>query len=132
MLVGLLVLLLAFIVLPQAMASDVSIPPPPPQPPTPPDPPGEPKPPVTPEPPVVCMDVPLTAGWNMISWPGVPDPSLVSDIVAGNPCVLPYFYTWDPINGGYVLVSVVRFGDGYWVAATEDCLLRCVTYQSTS
>jgi len=38
--------------------------------------------------------------------------------------VQPFAYSWDPATKGYDSTIPPQTGLGYWVAATQDCLLE--------
>jgi len=64
----------------------------------------------------VNFDVNLAAGWNMVSFPAIPDDPSFSSIFAGAG-----FYqvlTWD--GSTYVTPSVAEAGVGYWVLVLEE------------
>jgi hypothetical protein len=71
--------------------------------------------------PVYRVERMIYPGWNMVCSPDCVFP--VDSIVSQPPCHLPYIYTWDPITGGYVTVTELLPGGGYWMAATCVCSL---------
>ena len=58
----------------------------------------------------------LSAGWNMISFPCIPDDPSFSSIFSG----LPFYQvlTWD--GSSYVTPTVAEAGVGYWVLVLEE------------
>jgi parallel beta-helix repeat protein len=64
----------------------------------------------------------IKAAWNMIgsvnTAAGIADPN---DDPDGS--VIPPAYTWDPAGRSYVLTTDIEPGKGYWIPATEDCVL---------
>lgn len=70
------------------------------------------------------LDIPLKAGWNMVSVPVMPADNSVSAVFPGVAAV----YIWDPINNTYVVPSKVSPEKGYWVAVTAD---RAITVTGT-
>ena len=62
------------------------------------------------------FQIPLKAGWNMVSVPVVADNSSVSAVFPGVAAV----YTWNPATKSYVTPTTVLPEKGYWVAVTAD------------
>lgn len=69
------------------------------------------------------------AGWNLISFPGIPaitDPVLL--IPGGSQIQLP-FYKWNPDTVGYEAVTEIQLGEGYYVRSLSDeTLILNITY----
>jgi hypothetical protein len=63
----------------------------------------------------VSADIPLKAGWNMVSVPLVPDNPAADVVFAGAEAV----YWWDPATKSYVYNPPIDPCKGYWVAAIE-------------
>jgi Leucine-rich repeat (LRR) protein len=76
------------------------------------------------------LELNLSAGWNMVSCPGDPVISEVSELLSGT-SVLPVVYTWDSASRGYAQVDTLEFGVGYWFGAIEDTQLA-IDYQPRS
>jgi hypothetical protein len=86
--------------------------------------------------PIVNWTTDIKAGWNMIgsvnATASIADPKDYHD---GS--VIPDAYWWDPLGRSYNLTTDIQAGKGYWVAATEDCLLtlaasyEIVNYENT-
>ena len=66
----------------------------------------------------------LTPGWHMLGsvCDGNPDLSQPKD--APQDSVLPFAYSWNTTTKSYDSTAELQTGLGYWVAATQDCLLQ--------
>ncbi|MCK4222490.1 MAG: hypothetical protein KAX25_06405, partial [Dehalococcoidia bacterium] len=62
------------------------------------------------------IQIPLKAGWNMVSVPVIPADTSVSSVFPGAEVV----YTWDPITRSYYVPTDVEPEKGYWVAVIAD------------
>ena len=71
-------------------------------------------------PPFSVHDIPLAAGWNMVSVP------VTDAVVTTPPQMMDTVYGYDPANRIYAKVNVTALapGRGYWVSATDACTLR--------
>ena len=64
----------------------------------------------------------IAAGWNMIG-------SVISNASIADPddspggSVQPFAYWWNPDSKTYVFTTEIQPGKGYWVAATQNCML---------
>lgn len=69
----------------------------------------------------------LYEGWNLVSCPGVPCVSSISELVEGTP-VQPDAWTWDVAGQKYVEAEKLVAGKAYWVLTLEDAelVLTCV------
>lgn len=63
----------------------------------------------------VSADIPLKAGWNMVSVPLVPDNADASVVFGGLPV-----YWWNPVTKSYDYNPPIDPSKGYWVASTTD------------
>jgi hypothetical protein len=64
----------------------------------------------------VAVEIPLKAGWNMVSVPVTPSDASVSAVFPDALVV----YTWNPVTKSYSAVTEVEAGKGYWVAVMTD------------
>ena len=64
----------------------------------------------------VTIELPLEAGWNMVSVPVQADDMSASTVFAGSVAV----YTWNPDSKSYVSPDTIDPKCGYWVAVTQD------------
>ena len=65
-------------------------------------------------------NIPLKAGWNMISFPGtLADTSPDSLVKEGSQIILP-MYRWDPESYSYVEVTEINPYEGYWILTMAD------------
>jgi hypothetical protein len=71
------------------------------------------------------LEIPLKAGWNMVSVPVMPADNSVGAVFPGVAAV----YIWDPINKTYFVPSKVSPEKGYWVAVTVD---KAITVTGTA
>ena len=63
---------------------------------------------------IEAVEIPVHAGWNMISLPGYPldtDPGALKG--QDSALILP-LYRWDPAQFTYKSVTELKFGEGYW------------------
>ncbi len=62
------------------------------------------------------IQIPLEAGWNMVSVPVTPEHNSVSAVFPGVAAV----FTWDAVSGTYYMPTSIDPDTGYWVAVIED------------
>jgi hypothetical protein len=67
-----------------------------------------------------CVDIPLKAGWNMVSVPVIPSDTSVGIVFPGAAAV----YTWDPVSASYIMPAIVEPCKGYWVAVAADTTIH--------
>jgi len=73
---------------------------------------------------VTCYVRELSAGWHMLGSVYGTTASISPPRAAPTDGVLPLAYRWDPGEKTYVSSTTLEEGFGYWVAATQDCLLQ--------
>lgn len=62
------------------------------------------------------IQIPLKAGWNMVSVPVIPDDNAVSAVFP----VAAAVYAWEPARNAHIVPDVIQPHRGYLVAAAED------------
>lgn len=62
------------------------------------------------------------AGWNM--WGSISCSMPVNEITSEpSDSVIPFVYTWEPIQSSYIEVEDIKPGSGYWLASINDALV---------
>ncbi|MBM2825241.1 MAG: hypothetical protein HW402_905, partial [Dehalococcoidales bacterium] len=64
----------------------------------------------------VTVQIPLKAGWNMVSLPVIPTNTAFTSVF---PTAL-VVYTWNPVTKAYSSAANLETAKGYWVAVTSD------------